>query len=269
MVYILRHKAGSGKLAIYDTADPQNPTDGPVDTPLSNLASIAFHSDLRYPAFLPAKIATGTTTIPAAAANDEPSGSIAIYSHGMGDTPVVFGKITGISASVGATYTLIDTPVAWCGSVPLIKFNTTSLWTQWAHLAADSTNVLLRYFGICAQGTGFPAIDVTWKIYVLDTTIDGTQFAGDATKPLLELLGDRITAGRRKFDTNNSYLRLNAGADQSILPRGETMEITGTPAYASNADNDWGWRFSVDGVTFVGGFGGSGSLVADFDEAGF
>lgn len=279
MPYVLRHKAG--KLAVYNTPDVTNPADGPIDDPDNHLPDLAFHSDWRYPAFLPAKIVTGTSTIPAQGANSDFNGLINLYAHGMGDVPVVFGEIT--SVAIG-TYTFparepafaISTPVPWSGAVPVIR-RTDQLGGQkgyvtFVQLMADATHVKMRYGGLTGSASTMAqnAITVGWKIQVLDSTINGTQFAGDPTKPLLELLGDRITAGRRKFDTNNAYMRLNSGVDQVAIVRGETMVIKGNPNIpsVSSTDNGWGWRYSVAGHTFEAGQGSSG-FTAAYDMAGF
>lgn len=275
----LRYLPSAGALAVYSTSSPSTDND-PLTDPLDHLDVIDFHSGLRYPAIIPAKIVTGSSTIPAQDGNDYFSGSIDIYEHGMGDVPVVIGKITSVETDpdvAGGDYVTIGTPVPWCGSVPLLYKTGASEsgnrrpWTTWAHLAATDTHVILRYFGMTGVLRPHGDIDIDWKIYVMDTTIDNGLFAGDPTKPMLELLGDRITAGQRKFDTDRGYLRLGAGLDQNVLPKGETMVINGIPDREDldEVDNDWGWRWSVAGVTIWAGYGGAGTFEAEYDTAGF
>jgi len=297
MVYILRHKAGSGKLAVYDDPNPESPSDGPIDNPLGNLDKIAFHSDLRYPAIIPSKIVEGQTTVPSQPLNKHVFEWLPIYAHGMSGTPVVFGKLTGIAFSSPweapdpvyagnvlrmETVFISPLPVPLCGSVPIIsirRYYDTRSFTYWrgdmfiaAALGADNTHVALAVWGPTpTSGPGpMPPIQLSWKIYVLDAVVDGSHFEGDPSQPLLQLSGTRIRAGRGKFDTERGYLRKNAGTDQSPIVRGPTMALHGTPTSEppQQTDNGWGYRWSVAGSTLNSQWGGTGTFNASFDWAG-
>lgn len=293
MVYILRHKAGSGKLAVYDDPNPASPSDGPIDNPLGNLDKIAFHSDLRYPAIIPSKIVEGQTVVPEQPLNTRVFERLPIYAHGMSGTPVVFGKLTSISFEWTWETTLppqiwarMETefisplPVPLCGSVPIIsirRYARGAVGTSMdmfiaCALGADATHVTLSVWGPTPSSgpTPMPPIRLGWKIYVLDAVIDGSHFEGDPSQPLLQLSGTRIRAGRGKFDTERGYLRKNAGTDQVPIVRGPTMALHGTPTSEppQSRNNGWGWRWSVGGSVLHGTFGGAGTFNASYDMAG-
>lgn len=236
MAIVLRFLPSAGALAVYDTPTPTAPDDGPMTAPLSNLSRIKFHSGLTYPAFIPSLRTTSSSTLPNLNPNTRYNGSINLFAHGRGEVPILFGRINSVSRSSGVAVTT-STNIPWHGSVPVA----TTSGTIWVTLGADATHVVMRYFGWRSPGTSteINGLTVNWTVDVLDATISGTnQFAGVSSAPQLELLGTRITAGRRKFDTDRTYMRQNAGTNQVRLARGATMTITGDrPAYYQGSFN--------------------------------
>ena len=252
------------KIAVYDVTDPTNPDDAAMNTPLAYLSRVKFHSDFRYPAVVPGKIVTGTSTIPGQSGNTNYNGQINIYAHAMGDTPLVFGKITALAGG-GANLTLISTPVSFAGSVPVAYVSSVvSPFGVFAHLGSSTTHVVLLYFGICPFGVTTSDITVTWEIMVLDTTINGVGFAANPAKPVFEKVGDRITMGRGKIDSERGYLRKNATSNQTRLISGETIVVVGSPNGSNYtlASNGWAWRFSDGNVALQANGGVSSSFAA-------
>ena len=248
MPTVLRYKPDVAKLAVYETADVLNPSDGPINDPLNNLSSIKFHSDLRYPRFVPSKIADASYTLTLAPNNRIIQTDINVATHGMADVPVVFGKINSVTASVQSAANLAPADTPWCGSVPIWKVGFSR--ALFAALGANSTHVVLRLYGIVPPAGGnLGTITINFRYYVLDTTVTTDAFDADGSLPQLKLEGTRIRVARGKFDTNFSYMRQGSTTDPVVLAKGESMVLKGTPNASplSDGNQQWGFRYSVNG----------------------
>lgn len=280
-------------LAVYNSTTSPVPDGAPLISPLANLSRLSFHSELRYPRWIPAKIVTGSASIPAKSSNTRFSGSVDLYAHGMGDVPVVFGTITGISHTYASgepgtnnTRVFPTTPLPWLGTVPVLgqaytaSFNPPTAGyavkgVHFAALAATTTHVVMRYMGFNALGSGDKtgATSISYKIYVLDTTLETDNFDGDPAQPLLKIEGDgRVRVGRGKFDTDFYYLKQGSAVDPVELAVGKTMDVVGSMTDASPDGlftAEWGFRFKV-GSSSLEYYNTAGSTFAATTEtAGF
>lgn len=276
------HYHPSHGVAIYDSTTSPTPDGAPLINPLANLSRLSFHSNLRYPRFIPSKIVTGSAQIPTQVEETRFSGQISLYAHGMGDVPVVFGMITSVSHSLlsgeFAHYIVAPNDTPWLGSVPVFTRKTTVApldksvaCTHWVALAATSTHVVMRYFGFNISGSQFNSgvTTVNYKIFVLDTTVATDNFTANPSLPLLSLTATGMQVGRGKFNTDHAYLKLGSTVHPSVIARGETCVIKGTPSVTAldEIENGWGWRFSADGKTLEY-FVASSSFAADVEHVG-
>jgi hypothetical protein len=275
MSFHLRFYPPANALAIYDTNAPATDND-PMFNPLDHMDVIRFHSNLRYARFIKSLTVTGSTTIPARGQNLLFSGTRTLFAHGFGVEPVVFGRINSVSHSpTSGQFALWDTPNGagpWAGSVPVFCWKGTDNGRGCGHfvrLGSTSSNVVMGYFGMNPSGVvGSGVTTINYTIHVLDSTINSDNLAPDPTKAQMTLSGSRITAGRGIFDTDYRYLKEN-GAQEILLPRGATMVIKGTPNAAplSSLNQDWGWRYSINGFVLDCG-NGSSSFAATFNDVG-
>ncbi len=274
MPIVLRFKPSIEALAVYETADVLNPSDGPIDNPLSNLNSIKFHSGLRYPRFIPSKTFNFSHTIDATLpqTNQIVNTSVNLYAHGMSDVPVVFAKyLNGSSSIIGANpTTMMPANSAWAGSIPLVRFRQNM--AVWGAISANATHVVLDIFGVIPESTGsLGTYTVNGRGYVLDTTVVTDAFDADGSVAQLVLEGTRIRAGRGKFDTDFSYMRQGSTSDAVTLVKGQSMVMVGTPRASPLTDinQDWEWRYSVAGNVQTGLATPLGSsFAASFATAG-
>lgn len=95
----LRVDGAAGKVAIYDTPSAGVVDDGPLNSPLSHLDRIRYHSDLSY--FEIAASYTGTLSIPATAtpADDDMPRNHLVTSHSLGFVPFGVMMIDGAQIS--------------------------------------------------------------------------------------------------------------------------------------------------------------------------
>lgn len=271
MPTVMRFKPDIQALAVYETADVTAPTDAPMNDPLNNLSALKFHSGLRYPRFIPSKIVDRSVVFNPNPNNRMVKESINLYAHGTGDTPIVFAKYTSGSSSLSGPNPPEMLPVntPWAGSLPLLQMGFGM--AIWGSIGANSTHVRLFLEGASAfisAGT-YATYTFNLRIYVLDTSITTDQFDADGALPQLKLEGTRIRAGRGKFDTDFAYIRQGATTDEIVLARGESMVMKGTPNAAPLTDpnQNWGWRYSVNGKTRES-YVGDSSFAAAFAVGG-
>lgn len=263
MAIVPRLQYAAGAVAIYDvTVGAEN--DNPLTAPLANVARLHFHSDLPMPAVV--KVAgafktSGSTSISAKGSNNTyTSETFTLFAHGQTGTPMVFGRITSLGGGA----------VPFAGSVPIAVPTGGGArgHRRWCHLGADTTNVILRVVTITGDFAGgaadvFPAMTLSWEIFVTNFRLDGSQPADSDPGKLLRMTAARFTAGAGTFDSDRRYIRKGTTGD-TPLPQGKTTSVT----YSGNAAADAPGlqvRYSVDGYT--DSFGVSpGSFVATFDR---
>jgi hypothetical protein len=249
MAHVVRYLPAYGA-AVYQVTDATAPDDAPLSAPLSNLSRVKFHSDLTYPSIVDTR--TVTVTVPGASPGADVSGTLLLFSHGRTGTPLVFGHINSFRG-------IAKIPLS--GSVPLL-YSGTGNWTPsnggmvMVDLYSTTSEVRLGYFGNVGfqAAAAFPSFDLNITAYVCDATAEAPDFSADATAPMLELTADRVTAGRRKFDTNKKYLRQTSAASATFpLPKGRTMQTSGTPSSATWSPpigvTGWNMRYQLAGYT--------------------
>jgi len=271
MPTVLRYLPSAGALAVYETANVLAPDNGPMTNPLSNLSVLKFHSSLRYPRFIPTKVVDRTHTLNPNPDNRMVKEVIELYAHGMGDTPVVFAKYTSGSSTLEGVNppSMMPADTPWAGSLPLISWGFGM--AIWGSIGANSTHVLLFLEGPVTDVPGtLGNYTFNFRIYVLDTSITTDQFDANGALPMLEITPDRVRVARGKFDTDFAYIRQGSTTDPIVLASGESMVLKGTPNSSplSSRDQDWGWRYSVNGKTRESTVGGSSSFAASFEAAG-
>ncbi len=240
MAIVPRLKYDSGAVAIY-TVDEAAPNDNPFTTPQSNVSRLHFHSGLPMPAIVPIggnHVNTGTTTLPAISSpNTYNSATYNLLAHGLGATPLCFGRFTSIGGGAGA---------AMAGSVPLTAPPATG-HGRWAHFGANTTHVILRVVSITGTtlGNSLPALDLDWSVYVTDFLLDATPPLSDPGV-LLRMEPDRMTANEGQFDSLKRYLRLGSTGHTFPMVKGKTINVTYSGnSGASNPGLEC--RYSVDG----------------------
>ena len=102
-------RAQNGKVAVYTTSTPANPSLGPLNSPLSNLGVLSFHSDLFYPRIV--QTFTGTATIPAVSSVDILEAVIATHAHGLADAPLTIATATATVNGTSRTFCLNGTAI--------------------------------------------------------------------------------------------------------------------------------------------------------------
>lgn len=257
MPVIMRFLPAYG-LAVYETANPAAPDDGPMAAPGSYTDRVKFHSSLWYPALQTQFDATVSLPALNSLVGSNYSGKylrgvLTLGGHGQSDVPMIKAMLVNFSGSnrplngsfpvqsSGNFCRLIDVGVQG-GNVVLVHR---------AHSPANNT------------GTAFPAITVTVRVWVFSWVLDGAVDLYDATKPQLQLTASKITVGRGRFDTDRDYIRSDTGAENTLLTSGETMVTTGSNGVTSFPT--WGWRYSVDGYTVEGQTTGS-THAASFER---
>ena len=156
----LRYKGA--KVAIYTVTTVGKPDDGPLNTPLSNLSRIKFHSALSYPKVI--RTVKKTLKLPKGEKTLQRVASYAMFTHGRPGQPWVLGKIE-----------VLGEPVAFVGSVPVQQVLGTP-YARFIALGADSTTVWVYEYcpmqGVARGNSDFwaklPAINIPIEIYVTD-----------------------------------------------------------------------------------------------------
>ena len=116
-------------------------------------------------------------------------------------------------------------------------------------VTSDATNVYLQVFrqnGNLSAST--PAQSISYTIRVLDLLATQTTAQnGELGAPDLELTPTRITMGRRKFDTDLSYI-VKATSGTEDLITGKTINVSGAPA-TPNASTPTPFYFGTTNVS--------------------
>lgn len=233
----LLNDPATGDVAIYDETVNG---DAPLSAPLSNLAALRFHSALDYPTAVKVGsvyVTTGTLSTLGAQSTDTWSNStINLFAHGQTGTPIVFGKLT-----------ISGTDIPLVGSTPLILVDVLGTGGRgagrWAHLGADTTNVMLRVFSIATTSQALAAMSgITYTIFVTNLRLDGAQPSATDPGIKLRMQPTRFTASEGKFDSNNRYMRTAAAAPQFKMTKGATIQ-----AAAGISGQSVSMRFNVGG----------------------
>lgn len=245
-----------GAVAIYDI-ESTAPNDNPFLDPLNNVSRLHFHSVLR--TLCVVKINgqyahTGSFTAPAQGRNTfENKVHTVIASHGLGSTPIVFGKIT-VSG--------VTSP--FLGTVPLyfMSNDVASMGQQgfghWAHLGADSTSVFIRTFSVNGDsGASLPAFTASYEVYVTNTLLDGTTTIYPGDSVVMRMSSSLFTAGYGQLDSRNRYIKTENSSPTTKFALGKTNEIV--PNFSTSKNSPVvRMRHSVDGYVNYFGFGGAG-----------
>lgn len=254
MPIIMRFLPAYG-LAVYETANPAAPDDGPMALPGSYTDKVKFHSSLRYPALQTQFDATVTLPALNSLVGSNYSGKylrgvLILGGHGQSDVPMIKAMLVGFNGA--------NRPLS--GSFPAQQSGN---FCRLIDVGVQGSNVVLvhRAFSPANNtGTAYPAISVTVRVWVFSWVLDGSPSLYDATKPQLQLTASKITAGRGMFDTDREYIRSDTGAENTLLTNADTFVTTGSNGATSTPT--WGWRYSVDGYTVEGQASGSGHAAA-------
>lgn len=266
---IWRHFHPSYGLAVYDASQPSLAI---MADPGSYPTAVKFHSNFRYPV-TQTRLADATITLPAQ------TSTVAGVSKGTYDRSVYTIGAHGQSAATppmikGMLINYNGANVPLQGSFPVQRVSGAAQgqpsivgnFCRIIDLAVDGANVVLvsRGFtqtavsiGASAINMTYPAVTITVRVWVFSWVLDGSPDLYDASLPQLKLTSSKIQVGRGKFDTDRDYIRSATGAENTLLTRGETWQITGTNGLTTNPS--FGWRYAVDSYSMEGQVGGSGT----------
>ncbi len=253
----------TGRTAIYDTSNGDDPFDNPQD----NVGLLRFHSDLWAPAVA---IHSATITLP----NRRPTGSAyrssgdaqhILFAHGLGGTPLVKGYVT-----IGG----IRVPMS--GSIPILdSASPTAGVGRFISLGADATYVFVleKYVYGIAAGSPSTAITLTFTIYVTDVILDGS---GEQTQPneaiTVSWSTTQFKAGRGRVNSEKRYLRATSVSPEFHFPTGETIKITTRTTHTGyGSDRNTispTWRYSVNGYVQEQTYGDGNTFAAQSFTAG-
>ena len=150
MTVRVKADGATGAIAIYTYSG----SDAPFTSPLSNIPSLLFHSDLRSISIT--SVVTGSVTLSAHSANTSGRQAYTLFAHGKGGTPYVEGRLTS------PAYPLV-------GSVPV---ETQSQgYARLVHLGADATYVYLHEIYAAEQSTAYGTLGLTYEVYVSDVLL--------------------------------------------------------------------------------------------------
>jgi hypothetical protein len=235
---------GSGTCAIYD-----GPDDDPFTDPANNADRLYFHSS--QPA--PYHVATYTGSFTRTWTSPK---KITLLAHGLGYTPLVFGRVTltgqsgpGVGDPTFNGWTgSIPRTMDLAGSTPVASFSSRDLqFALWFNLSADSTNIYI--IQINQRWTGVPGaledprLAFTYEVVAMSVAVDGTGPTASDSK-VLEITPTSLKMGQGKFDSTRRYIRRTTPANFN-LASGRTIDVTGD-AYAI------GMRYSFNGYVRQG-----------------
>jgi hypothetical protein len=146
----LKGRGSDGRVAIYTGS-----SDAPFDTPLSNLSSVKFHSDLSYPTII--NTVTSSITLPARSANTFTSTTHTLFAHGRPGIPMLLAELTSPFAS------------SLSGTVPV--FMSAAGFARLITIGANSANVVLHEQCVAHKNTAQTAVSVTVKVNILDVLL--------------------------------------------------------------------------------------------------
>lgn len=146
-------RAAEQALAVYTDASATGNVDV-LANPGAHLSAIKLHSSLNYPKII--GVQSGTTTMPAVAANTRRLVTSTLFAHGRPGIPWVLAK-----ATIGG----VMVPV--CGTLVLQK-DSVGRFLRTIAFGADATNVLLHENGLAHNLGTVAAITIAWTVYVTD-----------------------------------------------------------------------------------------------------
>lgn len=230
----------TGQVAIF-TIDDSDPEDrDPLDSPLSHLDRLLFHSDLDYPVIVSKH--TGSLALPSRGANQPlVLSTYNLFAHGLPGQPLVFGRLLGLSAN----------PVPLSGSVCV---QTEGLgFGRWVHLGANSTNVIMTENSLSHRFYGLSGFSLSWEVWLTNFLLDAASPLPTPTDEMLFMSPTAFRTGGGKFDTSKRYIRSAATGKEFAMIQGRSVSKRPNGATSTSV-----WRYSVDGyvqqhTTFDGG----------------
>jgi hypothetical protein len=240
-------------VAIYDGID-----DGPLVDPQGNANRLYFHSSQ------PAPYRVGTYTGSFTRTWTSPK-KITLQAHGLGYTPLVFGRVTltaiggtsasdplfsGWASSVGTVFDL-------AGSVPVASFSSRNLqFALWFNLSADATNLYIiqinqRWAGL-PGALADPELTFSYAIEAMSVAVAGTGPSA-TTGNMLEITPTSLDMGQGKFNSSRRYIR-RASPPNYALASGQTIDVTGDAfrigmRYSFNGYVRQGYRATDQGLS--------------------